>query len=287
MNQIRLRRVAVAGFISFLSLASLSWAGEIQLRWDAVDGAVGYRIYYGTRSGVYTESIVAGNAVSGVLSGLADCTSYYAVVKGYNGAGESPSFSNEITGWARPELTGFDRTGATQGTRFAMSVLGANFEQGAELDWAGTSVPKDLQGNPLIRFESAKVLSCSEMQVLVTVESPVRGFRAMPIGLHTLRPAISNPDGAVGSVEAVLNVKFNKTRADINRSDSPTVDRVDGQDLAWLAYSYGTDEGAPRFNADADLDGDGLVDGNDLALLAPAFGACWTADAGWSVAACP
>jgi hypothetical protein len=76
MHQVRLRRLTLTGFIAILSLAAPSWAGEMHLRWDAVDGAVGYRIYYGTRSGEYTESIVAGNATSGVLSGLADCTSY-------------------------------------------------------------------------------------------------------------------------------------------------------------------------------------------------------------------
>jgi hypothetical protein len=286
MRRISYLRYAIAVVIAITSLTSLTWAGEMHLRWEPVEGAVGYRIYYGTRSGVYDQSFVAGNATSGVLSGLADCTSYYAVVKGYNGAGESPEFSNEIRGWARPELTGLDRTGATQSTGFAMSVVGVNFEPGAELDWGGTAVPTDFQGNPLIRFESSKVLSCTEMQILVTLESPIRGFRAMPIGLRTMSLVISNPDRASGTVETTLNVRFNRTRADINRSDSATIGRVDGQDLAWLAYSYGTDEAAPRFNADADLDGDGLVDGNDLALLAPAFGSCWTGT-NWSVAACP
>jgi hypothetical protein len=60
---------------------------------------------------------------------------------------------------------------------------------------------------------------------------------------------------------------------------------VDGKDLVWLAHSHASAEGDPFFNPDADLDGDGMVDGNDLAMLAARFGQCWTGS-GWSNGAC-
>jgi hypothetical protein len=81
-------------------------------------------------------------------------------------------------------------------------------------------------------------------------------------------------------------VLFDEERLDINRSDSETRDRVDGKDLVWLAYSHATTEGDPRFNPDADLNGDGAVDGEDLAYLATGFGACWDGSS-WSLSSCP
>ena len=51
-------------------------------------------------------------------------------------------------------------------------------------------------------------------------------------------------------------------RADINLSS-----RVDGFDLALLGRAFGAAAGDPRYDAAADLDRDGQVDGADLALF--------------------
>jgi hypothetical protein len=56
-------------------------------------------------------------------------------------------------------------------------------------------------------------------------------------------------------------------RADIDRSG-----RVDGDDLIVLARAFGTRSGDNRFDPDADLDQDKRVDGGDLAILASSFG---------------
>jgi len=54
---------------------------------------------------------------------------------------------------------------------------------------------------------------------------------------------------------------------DLNRDG-----RVDGQDLVVLALAFGTQRGDPRFKDAADLNLDGMVDGQDLAILAANFG---------------
>ena len=120
----------------------------------------------------------------------------------------------------------------------------------------------------------------TELQALVTVEPTADGFRAMEVGTHEL--VVRNADGVVGS--SSYEVLFDDTRLDINRSSEDTVDRVDGKDLVWLAYAHGASEGDNRFNADADLNGDGYIDGEDLAYLATSFGTCWNG-ADWL--ACP
>ncbi len=108
----------------------------------------------------------------------------------------------------------------------------------------------------------------------------------MEVGTFDFDIQIVNPDGIQGSRNTNLVVAFDPYRSDLNRSDATTTDRVDGKDLAWLAYAHGSAEGDPRWNPDADLSGDGLVDGQDLALLAVGFGQCWTGS-NWSATACP
>jgi hypothetical protein len=128
------------------------------------------------------------------------------------------------------------------------------------------------------------VVSCNQVQMLVTVETLARGFRAMEVGRFSIDVAVLNPGNVQGLDSFVLDVSYDPQRSDVNQSDLATRDRVDGQDLTWLAFAHGTAEGDSRYNADADLNGDGMVDGVDLAQLAPDFGRCWNGGA-W--AACP
>jgi hypothetical protein len=65
--------------------------------WDAnTDGlTTGYRLYYGTASGTYTQNVNVGNVVSYPLT-LASGT-YFLVVRGYNASGQLGSSSNEVS----------------------------------------------------------------------------------------------------------------------------------------------------------------------------------------------
>ncbi len=54
---------------------------------------------------------------------------------------------------------------------------------------------------------------------------------------------------------------------DLNRDG-----RVDGDDLIVLALAFGARRGDPRYTTAADLNGDGIIDGDDLAILSANFG---------------
>jgi hypothetical protein len=207
-------------------------------------------------------------------------------VKAYNGAGESESFSNEVSGWPRPEINSYTPGSAQQGEQVTVDFNGANFHTSAELIIDDNVIPTNAQGEPLVRLEQVTVLSCNRIQALMTVEPTVRGIRAMEVGQLPLALEVRNPDDVFGSRIYQLEVLFDPARADINRSDAETRNRVDGEDLVWLAHAYGSSETEDHHNPDADLDGDGLVDGEDLAFLAARFGSCWDGS-GWSEAACP
>ena len=278
------RSVVLGTALCALSVSSLP-AGEIHLAWNPVPEATGYQIHYGTAPGVYTHSLTVGPQPQAVLAGLADCTTWYVAVKAYNGFGESPGFSNEVSGWPRPDIRALSPSAATQGARFTMEIQGANYRTGAELTLGDLAVPRDIEGNPLFRVESSSVLSCNRIQALVSIEPATRGVRAMPIGPRTFEWTVRNPDSVFGRSALGFDVQFDPSRWDINRSDAETEDRVDGADLSWLAYSYGSLEGEPYYNPDADLTGDGMVDGEDLAFLAVGFGRCWSGTV-WTEEAC-
>ena len=268
-----------------LSAIAVTQAGTISLRWDAVPGATSYRVFYGTSAGNYSQVLSAGANTSATIQGLSDCTQYFVAVKAVNGVGESAAFSNEVAGWSRPELDGYSGT-VQQGEQFSITLDGANFQPGADLQLVASPMPTDVQGNPLVRLESYTVQNCGRITASLSVEPLGRGSRAMPVGNFAMRFEVTNPDDVFGSEPATLTVEFDTYRADINRSNSQTTDRVDGLDLSWLQYAHATNEGDPRFNPDADLDGDGVVDGTDLAMLLVDFGECW-GGVNWDPTVCP
>src|ERR1700676_5105768 len=74
-----------------LMVLLLSWAGAAQaatltLTWDPdpEPDVAGYSLYWGSHSGVYTNSVDVGNQTSWQVTGLVNGTPYYFVVRAYN-----------------------------------------------------------------------------------------------------------------------------------------------------------------------------------------------------------
>ncbi len=267
-------RIAVIAGIAFLLAAPLSaLAGTISIAWDPVPGATGYRVYYGTQSGVYTQNRTF-TSTSATIGDLQDCTTWYVAVKAYNSAGESEQFSQEISGWPRPVVTAATPSSAKQGDQIVIELTGANYQNGAVVEF----------DNPHVHLASAQVLSCSRMQVLATVEPTAVNVR--PAGIGAIDVTVANPDDVFGQKSDAFTVLVNPARFDVNQSDTATRNRLDGKDTVWMARMFGGNEGTALYDPDFDFDGDGWVDGQDLAYLASNMGRCWDG-AGWAVSACP
>ena len=161
-------------------------AGTIELQWNPVPGVTGYRVHYGTKSGEYTHVVDVGSKPFATIKGLTDCTTWYLAVKGYNRSAESPDFSNEISGWPRPEVVSLSPSARMQGSQFTLEIEGANFQPGAtvEID------------NPNVFFDSTTTVSCKRIEVAATIEPTARGVRAAEIGHATL--TVINPDDVFG-----------------------------------------------------------------------------------------
>ncbi len=172
-------------------LATAANAGRISIAWDPVTDPdlTGYRIHWGTSPGVYTQWQDVGPVTTSVLYGLADCTTYYVAVKARDAAGNlSASYSNEIHGYPRPVVRAAVPTTLEQGVRLSVVLTGANFMDGATVQFA----------NPGISANSVTVDSCTQITVAVTVAN---GAAPGPTSLE-----VTNPDHVFGGSSAVFTV---------------------------------------------------------------------------------
>jgi hypothetical protein len=133
--------------LALVLLGSVVWsrveAGTISLAWDPVEhpDLAGYRIYYDTAPGVFGNSVDVGLVTAATLSGVADCTTYTVAVKAYDGeGGESPEFSNAISGWARPSVSSVTPAEVEQNGEVELTIDGANFQPGAAVVFSNPAI---------------------------------------------------------------------------------------------------------------------------------------------------
>jgi hypothetical protein len=99
---------APLGGILFLALllhpsppasAALPGAYSVTLAWDrSPDSSVtGYRIYYGTASGSYSNNLAVGNVATYTVPGLASGVTYFFAATAYDANGVESPFSNETS----------------------------------------------------------------------------------------------------------------------------------------------------------------------------------------------
>ena len=77
--------------------------GSVTLAWDAptdangpIAAVSGYKVYYGTAPGSYTNSVKVGAATTYTVTGLAPGT-YYFNVTDYDASGNESGFANEVS----------------------------------------------------------------------------------------------------------------------------------------------------------------------------------------------
>lgn len=94
-------------------------AATVSLAWDApvnnTDGTpivnlAGYRLYYGTASQTYSNSITIGLSPTATISNLQEGVTYYFAVVARSEAGAESSFSEELT-WTAPIAPPLDSDG--------------------------------------------------------------------------------------------------------------------------------------------------------------------------------
>src|SRR4051812_45887795 len=91
-------RTALSVLLSILASSHLFASASVSLGWDPeTDPSItGYRLYCGTNSGVYSQTIEVGNATTASVSNLVDGATYYFAVTAYDTAAAESAPSNEV-----------------------------------------------------------------------------------------------------------------------------------------------------------------------------------------------
>lgn len=84
---------------SSLDARTNNYTASVTLAWDHSPdtNVVGYRLYYGPRSGDYTNSVVVGYTTLATLTGLPTIVTNYFAATAYDTNGEESVFSNETS----------------------------------------------------------------------------------------------------------------------------------------------------------------------------------------------
>jgi hypothetical protein len=101
-------------------------AGQATLSWNGASstGVKGYKIYYGTASGSYSQSADAGNTTTCTINNLVDGQTYYFVASAYDSSGNQSIYSNEVSKTVTSTQSSYTIT-ASAGTGGSISPSGS------------------------------------------------------------------------------------------------------------------------------------------------------------------
>jgi hypothetical protein len=108
-----------------LAFGAVPPGNSVALGWDrSPDSSVtGYRVYYGTASGNYTNSLAVGNVTTSTIPGLASGVTYFFAVSAYAANGLESILSNEIA-YTVPGTLPTVRIGVTPTKQVMLTVTG-------------------------------------------------------------------------------------------------------------------------------------------------------------------
>jgi fibronectin type 3 domain-containing protein len=118
-------RLLIWGLIILVCSAFEVEAAVVTLAWDlsSSPNIAGYRLYSGTTSDVYSQTIELGNATSTLVSNLVTGKTYFFVVTAYNTMGVESAPSNEVSYLAPPTTGPAQMVTPTPGSTFTSSSV--------------------------------------------------------------------------------------------------------------------------------------------------------------------
>ena len=214
----------IISVLGLLALTGSAFAGSVNLAWDSVSGASGYRVYYGTTSANYTANSDAGSKTSATVAGLTDGSRYYFAVQAYAGTVNS-GYSNEVntvvTAATTAPVASFTANGSTASSLSVtqgqtVTLIDTSTGTVASRSWnlgdgnSATS-PTVVQSyattgakTVALSVTGAGVTRTASKTINVTAATPgapVAGFSASPV-TGTAPLAVKFTDGSSGSVSS-------------------------------------------------------------------------------------
>ncbi|UCF69186.1 MAG: Ig-like domain-containing protein, partial [Acidobacteriota bacterium] len=203
-------------FLAWVLCSSVATAGTISIAWNPVSDpdVAGYRVYYGTLPGIYTQNKDVGNVTETTLTDLAACVRYHIAVKAYDTGGlESVDYSNEVVGLPRPIVSSVQPNQLEQGSAATLRILGESYDDGASVEISGSGVT----------VSAVRRVSCTELEADVeaafdaapgprdvTVLNPDNSFGTLNGGLTVVAnpaPFVSSTDPAAGATDVAVTIQ--------------------------------------------------------------------------------
>jgi hypothetical protein len=226
----RLAFQLVAGFLVLGSAAMAATGSSVTLAWNANSegNLAGYRLLYGTTSGVYPISVDAGNATTATASGLNPGQTYYFAVVAYNSAGQTSPPSAQVmhvapgTPNTAPSATAFALR-LNEDTQIPATLVGADAEGDSLVFTVATQptrgtltgTPPNLiyrpnanfSGNDSFTFRAFDGLATSVPATVSIIVDPVND---PPVA--TPQTVVTNEDGSVAIVLSGSDVEGSALR---------------------------------------------------------------------------
>jgi hypothetical protein len=208
-------------------------AQSVTLAWDAntEPQVAGYRVYYGTSSGSYTQNIDAGNNTTATVSGLDVSQDYYFAVRAYDNTGGMSPFSAEVN---QPAIVA---PGTTTISSFTANRV-SPFLSGNPVRW--TAVATSKKGAVEYKF---LMYSASTGWTVIQDFSQVATLDWTPgfedVGAHTIQ-VWARTVGSPAAYEAWVGTNFDVASTPLRLSADVDFPAPPGQPINWTATVAGS-----------------------------------------------
>ncbi len=184
--------LGILGIIIATGLSVAHGSQNVSLAWDADTSLIdGYRLYWGTSSGQYTQVVDVGNSTTGTLSGLAAAQTYYVVVTAYASNTESAP-SAEISFTVPSQVPAVSVMNLVNGT--ALNSTGSLTLTASAAETGGTITKVEFY------VGSTKIGETADAPYTVT-------WNNLPVGSYTITAVAYDADGwSTTSSQATVNV---------------------------------------------------------------------------------
>jgi Concanavalin A-like lectin/glucanases superfamily/Immunoglobulin domain/Fibronectin type III domain len=226
LKKIAVRRVALVLFllsgVAMVFPASALATQSVTFAWDpsADPNVVGYNIYYGTTTHVYTSKVSVGNVTTATISGLVEGTTYYFAATTYDALNQESALSDEIsysvpvTATNQPpvitEMLTTNMAIAGQNVTFSITATGTG---SLEYQWTYNQSNIPSATNAVLTLNNVTVAQAGTYYVTVSnsagsTNSSTASLTVYPTTAATLTPA-SHVNGQFAlSVSGVTNYQY-------------------------------------------------------------------------------
>jgi hypothetical protein len=226
------RFIFTAVLIGLTAAANAAADKTVDLAWNAnpEPDVAGYRLRYGTTSGIYTNTVDAGSSLSATATGLDGGTTYYFTVVAYNTSGQTSPNSGEVA-YTVPGIP----NAAPIAEAFSLTTT-------EEVDVAATLSAVDPDGDPV----TYSILSAPSKGTL-TGTAPNLTYRPATNAFGADSFSYRASDGSANSATVTVSIEINPVN-DPPVANSTSITTNEDANLAFTLSASDPDGSVPTYS---------------------------------------